>query len=768
MHVSRRPNRLNGEKIPSNQENFKKMSTKITGGLIALLFLSLYITCSNPSAPEHTTWAHYGGSPDQSKYFDASQITKENVSQMKLAWMYPSGDTLSYFFSPLVVDTIMYVMAKNFSLVAVNVLTGKEIWIHAHLQGLTRRGINYWESKDRKDRRLIFTLGNSLQAINAMTGKSIMNFGDSGYVDLRQGLDRDPLSLRRVQSQMPGVIFEDLVIVGSSPGENYFSAPGDVRAYNVITGKLAWTFHTIPRPGEFGYDTWPKDAYKYVGGVNVWSEMSIDTKRGIAYLPIGSPTYDYYGADREGSNLFGNCLVALDARTGKRLWHYQTVHHDLWDYDLTAAPQLITVNNTGKNIDAVAVATKHGFMFVFDRVSGKPVFPIEERSFPASAMPGEKSWPTQPVPSVVPSFNRHEITKETLNPYFSDSIKQQWYKRLDSAKTGLFIPPSDKYETIMIPGAVGGANFGNTASNPQKGIVYIMTQEYASVYKLNLVRPPQSSLTENDIKKVRTLYTNTCQTCHGENMAGGVGPSLVNAGQRIFFEEFKNIVTEGRGQMPGFNHIDEQTLTALYRYVGGNPGRFPFNRRIDTTIKPQGPVVASGGVKMRPDAKRISPMTEYPEGIAHPENRYNTEYGLSWPGLSGPPWASIIAYDLNAGTIKWRKPIGEDSLFSKGDKTTGAPNGTQRKGIVVTATGVVFATGKGGKVYAFDADNGNMLWETTLSNETNALPIMYKLNGKQYLVINATANFTNDSYNHAKKPGAMPKGYVVYALPDSK
>jgi quinoprotein glucose dehydrogenase len=745
-----------------------KLTRRIIITFVSLFSLVVYVGCNNgTSNKDHTTWTHYGGSADQSKYFQASQITKENVGQMELAWTYPSGDNFPYFFSPIVADTTMYVLGKNSSLIAVNVVTGKEIWIHANLTGMTRRGINYWESKDKKDKRLIFTLNNSLQAIDAVTGKSILTFGDSGYVDMRQGLDRDPSSIRRMQAMMPGVIYDDLVIMGSAPGESYFSPPGYVRAYNVVTGKLEWTFHTVPHPGEFGYDTWPKDAYKYVGGVNVWSEISVDPERGIAYLPLGSPTYDYYGGDRKGSNLFGNSLVALDARTGKRLWHFQTVHHDIWDYDLSPAPQLLTVNRNGKNIDAVAIATKHGFVFVFDRVTGEPIFPIDEKPFPKSEMPEEASWPTQPISSL-PSFTRHEVTKETLNPYFPDSVKQQWYKRLESAKSGLYVPPSDQYETIMMPGALGGANFGNTAADPENGIMYIQTQEYASVYKLEKVGPPKIDLSENDVKKVKSFYTGNCQTCHGENMAGGVGPSLVNVGQRIFYSEFKGIVTNGSGQMPGFTHVDEETLKALYRYLGGNPISFNFGRRGGDNTTPEGPVVATGGAKIRPDAKRNAPMLEYPEGVSHPANRYTTDYGLEWPGLLSPPWSSILAYDLNNGTIKWRKPIGEDSLYVQGDKTKGAPNGTQRKGMVVTSTGVVFATAKGGKVYAFDADTGDILWETTLSHETNAQPIMYTLNGKQYLVINATSNFMKDSYDHSKKEGALPRGYVVYSLPDTK
>jgi quinoprotein glucose dehydrogenase len=322
-----------------------------------LVIALLYTGCRPDS--DHKSWNVYGGSPDQSKFFRASQITKENVNRLQLVWSYPTGDNALYNFSPIVVDTIMYVYARNYSLVALNAVTGKEIWIHTDLRGISRRGINYWENKDKTDRRLVFTLNNSLQVLDALTGQTIPSFGTNGYVDLREGLDRDATAVRRMQAMMPGVIFEDLVIVGSAPGENYFSPPGHVRAFNVVTGKLEWTFHTIPRPGEFGYETWPKDAYKYVGAVNVWSEMTVDEKRGIVFLPLGSPTYDYYGADREGANLFGNCLVALDARTGERLWHYQTVHHDLWDYDLSSAPQLITVNRDGKRIDAVAVATKH-------------------------------------------------------------------------------------------------------------------------------------------------------------------------------------------------------------------------------------------------------------------------------------------------------------------------------------------------------------------------------------------------------------------------
>ncbi len=729
--------------------------------LIPIIFFLSFKKDADPG-PGHSSWTHYAGHPDQSKYFEGNDITKQNVSQLKVAWYYPTDDDLPNFSSPIVVDTVMYLVAKNSALVALNVRTGKEIWIHSNLRGISRRGLNYWQSKDGSDKRLLFTLNNSIQAIDARTGKNIESFGTNGYVDMRVGLNREPASIRRVQSMMPGVLYDDLLIMGSAPGEGYFSPPGFVRAYHVVTGQLVWTFHTVPQPGEYGYDTWPKDAYKYVGGVNVWSEISVDTKRGIAYLPIGSPTFDYYGADRLGANLFGNCLVAVDAHTGKRIWHYQTVHHDIWDYDLSPAPQLLTVNHKGKSIDAVAVATKHGFIFVFDRVTGQPVFPIEERPFPASTMPGEKAWRTQPIPAQIPSFTRHEVTAATLNPYFSKADKEAWLKRLKTAKSGLFVPPSSKYETVMMPGALGGANYGNTGTNPEKGIMYVMTQEYASIYKLNKVGAAgQANFSQDEQKRALTFYKATCQTCHGPKMEGAVGPKLTNVGQKLAFNDFKSIITNGKGQMPGFVHADDAAVLALYKYLGGNLQRMGIPKPKDIS----GPVVASGGAKIPADAKPLPPMADYPEGVDHPADRYTTDYGLEWPGLLGPPWSQMIAYDLNTGKIKWRKPIGLDSLYGKGNPNFGAPSGTLRKGMVITSSGVVFATAKGGKLYAFDDESGKILWETTLSYEVNGQPIMYQYKGKQYLVVNAASNFTADSYNQSIKPGALPKAYVAFALP---
>lgn len=722
-----------------------------------------------PTTAAARNWEEYGGSPDQSKYVELTQITKANVAQLSVAWTYATSDSTEYLFNPVVVDNVMYVYAKNYSLVALDAATGKELWIHANLKGITWRGLNYWESKDRKDRRLIFAVNNNLQAIDAATGKSILSFGHNGSVSLKEGLSRDPATVGRVQSTTPGRVFEDLIILGSSPGENYFSPPGYLRAFNVLTGKLEWTFHTIPQPGEYGYDTWPKDAWKYAGGANTWGEISVDTKRGIAYFPVGSPTYDYYGADRKGSNLFGNCLLALDARTGKRLWHFQFVHHDLWDYDLTAAPQLITVKHKGKMVDAVAQATKHGYLFVFNRVTGEPLWPIEERPVPASDMPGEEAWPTQPFQPALAPFTRHNVAAGDLNPYFTPEQQASWKKRLAAAHTGMFTPPSDKYETFIIPGAVGGANLGNTASDPAKGIVYISSQDYPSVFKLENMEDKEARVAGVQNNRGSNAYQQYCQACHGANRAGAAGPSLLELGKRVDIENFKTVVALGKGQMPGFQHIDEKTVGELYRYLAGNTiADRPMPAKAAAPVMPAGPVVASGGAPV-PEVvfNRNNGMRHYPAGVDTPANRYVSDYGLEYPDLLGPVWSSIMAYDLNTGELKWRRPLGQDAqVAQKGGQNTGVPIGSQRKGMIVTSNGLLFATSKGGKVYAFDAENGNELWSANLPWETYGMPAMYEANGRQFIVVSATSPFTKESIDITRLPGALPRSYVVFALPE--
>jgi len=417
-------------------------------------------------------WRDYAGGPDSSRFVGATQITKANVKELEVAWTYPSGQS---DFNPLVVRGVIYALGANSSFVALDAATGKEIWSAKPMPGWNTRGVNYWESKDGKDRRLIFSVNNLLQQIDAQTGESVTGFGVDGRVDLRVGLDRDPATVNQ-QSRLPGRVFENLIILGSATNQEYASAPGDIRAFDVRTGKLVWTFHTVPRPGEFGYDTWPADAWKTVGGANNWAEQSIDEKRGILYVPTGSPKFNFYGGNRQGANLFGDCLIALDVRTGKRLWHFQTVHHDIWDLDNNSAPQLTTVRRDGRNIDVVAMASKTGYLYVFDRVTGTPIWPIEERPVPQkSDVPGEALWPTQPIPTSPPPFSRQKFTADDLNPYIlTTEQREQFRQRILKARNDGPFTPIGFEETLHMPGNHGGSNWGSTAANPGDGSVYVI------------------------------------------------------------------------------------------------------------------------------------------------------------------------------------------------------------------------------------------------------------------------------------------------------
>jgi quinoprotein glucose dehydrogenase len=440
-----------------------------------------------PATRRYLTWRDYAGSADSAQYSGLRQINRSNVSQLQVAWVYPTGDGRKYSFNPIVIDELMYVLGKGNSIVALNAGTGKEVWTYSpgpDTRIITNRGINYWESKDRSDRRLLFASNHFLRAIDARTGKPILSFGDGGSVDLKQGLQRDPKAISLVQSTTPGRVFEDLLILGSATNQGYGSAPGDIRAFHARTGKLVWTFHTIPHPGEFGYETWPKDAWQSVGGANVWGEMSLDAQRGILYAPTASAKYNFYGADRLGANLFGDCLLALDARTGKRLWHFQMVHHDIWDYDDATAPKLLTVRHDGKTIDAVAQVSKQGFVWVFDRETGKPLWPIEERAVPASDMPGEKAWTSQPFPSKPPPFARQTFTVDDLSPFLSPQDRARFRDEILSARNeGLFTPPARR-GTIQMPGNNGGANWGGAAVDPPRGILVVVSKDLPSLLKL--------------------------------------------------------------------------------------------------------------------------------------------------------------------------------------------------------------------------------------------------------------------------------------------
>jgi quinoprotein glucose dehydrogenase len=645
-------------------------------------------------------------------------------------------------------------LGKNDAVTAVDMTTHQALWTHEVATDLMiGRGINYWADRKGSDRRLIYNADNCIRELDARTGQEITSFGEQGCVDLRQGLGRDAKSIHLIQSFSPGRIFEDLIIVGSATGEEYGSPPGDIRAYNVRTGRLAWIFHTVPHPGERGYETWPPDAWTYVGGTNVWGEFTIDEKRGIVYAPTGAPTYDFYGADRKGQNLFSDCLIALDARTGKYLWHFQFVHHDLWDYDATTAPKLVTVRRDGKTIDAVAEPTKQGFLFVFDRVTGEPLWPIEERRVPKSDVHGEESWPTQPFPTAPPPFARQKFTAEDINPYLADPEERARLRdRIQNARNdGLFTPPGLS-ETVQMPGNAGGANWGGAAVDLQSGTLYVESKDAPTMLRLE-PKPPKLNLSElgSPVQQGKIVYALHCRTCHGEELKGQppAVPSLINAVAHFGTEHIRRVLQRGAPPMPAFADLPAAEVDALIAFL-------------TDPAAAQGSKMGQAWAISGADNSRTE---------SEPE-RYWSGYGYlrSSDGLPEitPPWTTLTAYDLNRGTIRWQRPLGEvPTLADKGIRNTGSAT---RGGIVVTAGGLIFAgTQDDRKIRAYDKDTGAQLWEKEIPARPNGVPAVFQVGGREYVVICATETESPMTDPATSLPSASPKtsaqGYYVFALP---
>jgi quinoprotein glucose dehydrogenase len=695
-------------------------------------------------------WSDNLAGPDSSNYVDLDQIRKSNVAELEVAWTYPYATA---GFNPIVVDDLAYVLGRNGSLIALDASTGKEIWIHEGLNGITSRGINFWQSADGKERRLLFSIDNFLQAIDARTGLSIPTFGIDGTVDLRADLLRG--EKMGWNNNSPGKIWKNLLILGSTTGEAFISPPGDIRAYDVLTGKRVWQFHTIPQPGEFGYDTWPKGAYQYVGGANNWGSFAIDDERGIVYVPTGSATYDFYGADRLGQNLFANCLIALDARTGKRLWHFQTVHHDLWDYDNVSAPQLVTVRHDGQRIDAVALAGKTGFLYVFNRVTGAPLWPIEEKPVPKSDAPGEQAWPTQPFPTRPAPFARQTFGIDDVNQWLGPPEQYAAMKeRVSKARNeGLFTPPS-LVDTISMPGNQGGANWGTTAANPEKGLVFVVNVNQVAILRLEDVktRTVQEGRGGGAMQAGYAAYQQHCSSCHGANLqgAGAGAPSLVGVSDRMGEDAIKAIVTGGRGLMRPVPGVTDVELSALVGYLAStSPNRGGRGRGGAQPAFPPGPVVARGGAPhVAPPARGLGPFYpgvggnagNYPypgevQGV--PPTRYMSDYGVlaSW---TKPPYTTITAYDLNTGEIKWQVPNGDHppTIAAGGPSNTGGLGA--RNGMVVTKGGLVFHAGGDGKFRAYDQDSGKVLWSASFIGTAAGVPVSYESRGRQYVAMAAS------------------------------
>ena len=661
------------------------------------------------------------------------------MAGLEQAWSFSTQDTNRYFFAPLVVGNLAYVLAKNNSIVAIDATKGTEIWTHtiqSRTGKLTNRGINYWQSKDGSERRLFYASDHYLRAINAVDGSLIESFGQEGSINLKEGLGRDPNKLSLVQSHSPGRVFEDLLILGSATNEGYGSAPGDVRAFDVRTGELVWTFHTIPHPGEFGYETWPPDAWKTVGGANVWTEFTVDVERAIVYLPVASAKYNFYGADRAGSNLFSNSLVAVNARTGERLWHFQFIHHDIWDYDPATAPKLLTIEHQGEQVDIVAQATKQGFVYVFNRVTGEPIWPIEERPVPqGTEMPRETLWPTQPFPTKPPPFARQSFTSADLNSFMSPEDHERFRIGIEGARNeGLFTPPG-RGNTIQMPGNNGGSNWGGGAVHPGKGLLFVVSKDHPAILKLEPDREQTIPAPSDPALRGRYLYDVHCHNCHTVSVQENplATSSLIGIKEKLSDEQILQVITNGQGPMPGFPSIATADLKLLLEFLK-DPILLP-KPSLDETEQLGASARFVSGFGLVRASNGLSPIT--------------------------PPWTTLTAYDMNQGTIKWQIPLGEvPELVAQGVRNTGSA--FQKIGPVVTAGGLIFAGSRDKKVRAFDIDTGEVLWEREVGMAVDGIPAVYDVDGRQYILFCASS-----------QPGLTPetevtiKGeYVAFALPE--
>ena len=667
-----------------------------------------------------TEWPVNGG-PYNIRYTELSQITPANVSRLQVAWSWDAHEAFKdseMQSSPIVVDGTLYATTPKLHVVALDAKTGREIWMFDPSNGDTsqrryrHRGVTVYKD------RVFVTWRNFLYALDRKTGRPIQKFGDDGRVDLRKGLDR-PYERQSVSASSPGVIFEDMIILGSSVPETLPGAPGDIRAYDVNTGAMRWTFHTIPHPGEYGYETWPPDAWKVNGGANAWAGLSVDPKLGMVFAATGSASFDFYGANRKGDDLFADCVLALDARTGKRIWHFQGVKHDLWDLDVPAAPSLVTVTRDGRKVDAVAQIAKTGYVFVLDRRTGAPLFPIEYRKAPASTLDGEQAAATQPYPVKPPPFTRQIFSEDMVTnrtPEAHAAVLDA-LRKLDSK--GMFTPPSTR-GTVLMPGTDGGGEWGGAAFDPETGLLYVNSNEQPWIIRM---------VTHD----TTSLYNNNCASCHKSDRSGTppTFPSLIGIGDRRSRQELMAIINQGTGRMPAFNYLGRGVNEIVdFLITGKDTGAM----NLETAAKdPNFQKYRNEGYILMRDPDGYPPLT--------------------------PPWGTLNAIDVNKGEIRWRIPLGEyPELVAKGIKNTGSDN---YGGPVVTKSGLLFigATNFDKKFRAFDKLTGKLLWETTLPAAGNATPSVYEIDGREYVVI-----VCGGGKNDAPSGSAI----VAFALPAEK
>ncbi len=673
-------------------------------GVTSLVFLMGGIV-PQPDAVPDTNWAEYNGDGAKSHYSPLTQINTATVQRLAVAWTYHSGgaDTVNnrtqMQCNPIIVNGVLYGVSADTQAFAIDASTGQQRWKTriSDNGGTTSRGVTYWQ--EGADSCIFWGAGRWLYALDPATGKPLERFGEHGRIDLKTGIDR-PGADDYVRANTPNVVYKNLLIVGARVSENENALLGDIRAFDARTGQTVWTFRTIPQPGDVGYATWePAQPRQRLGGANVWAGMAIDRQRGIVYAPTGSAAYDFYGGNRKGNNLFANCLLALDAQTGKRLWHFQFVHHDIWDRDPPAPPNLITVSQGGKRIDAVAQTTKQGHVFVFDRVTGKPLFPIEEKPFPTEGIAGETPSPTQPIPTKPAPFTKQTFTEADINPWAAD--RPAVVAMLQKARTGSPYIPLTSTMTVFFPGTDGGAQWGGSATDPD-GILYIPAKQnpcYSSLV-------PQKKTDASASVTGAQIYSRYCGACHGANRQGnhdGSYPSLVGVTDRLTNEQVRQVMLKGRGMMPSFSHISEDERTAIINFLANK----------QSTVQ---------------QSQASSPVMPYQH------TGYNRWYDRNGYPVSAPPWGTLSALDLNTGDYLWQVPLGEyKELTAKGIPPTGTDN---YGGPLTTGGGLLFvAATRDGMFRAIDKKTGKMLWQTQLPAAGFASPSTYSVGGKQFVVI---------------------------------
>jgi quinoprotein glucose dehydrogenase len=682
----------------------------------------LYSAAARPQGKEAGAshdWPVWGGGPENMHYSPLAQINRSNVKELAVAWTFDTGEQGGLQTSPVIVGNVLYGITPTQKIFALDAATGKLLWkFDSGIEGKQPdRGLAYWSSGN--DKRILVGVMNFLYALDAATGKPISAFGQNGRIDLRTDLGRDP-EKQSIALTSPGVVYKDLIIVGGRNPETLPAPPGDIRAYDVRSGKLRWAFHTIPHPGEFGYETWPAEAWKTSGAANNWAGMAVDKQRGIVFVPTGSAAFDFYGADRVGDDLFANSLIALNAETGERIWHFQGVRHDIWDRDFPSAPALVTLKRDGKDVDAVAQTTKQGFLYLFERATGKPLFPVEYHKYPPSTIPGEVAASEQPLPTKPAPYARQLLTEDMLTNRTPEAHEWALEQFRKSRSEGQFVPFSVGKDTVIFPGFDGAAEWGGPAVDPESAMIYINSNEMAWM----------AALAENtDSSGPKASYMSQCSVCHGDKMTGSPPaiPSLIGISSRLSPDQITTVIKNGKGRMPGFPNLSQGELVSLVDFLTNG------------------------------ERKELGSVGPELLGMKYRFSGYRRFLDLDGYPAIAPPWGTLNAINLNTGEFIWKINLGEyPEVAAQGMKNTGTEN---YGGPIVTAGGLLFigATSFDKKFRAFDKSTGELLWETTLPFAGNATPATYEVNGRQYVVIAA-----GGGKNLKSASGGV---YVAFALP---